>query len=507
MPPVKGFWSLTLYNDVHLFNPNPLKRYSLGTKNKNLKYNADGSLTLYAGAKSPGKDKESNWLPAPDGTFSLYIRALLAGAGHPRRHLDAAAGREGEVNRPITFRKDTTTKTTTSHIFTTAALVGALAMSGLTTQALAQETHFDKLANLPFAEGRPTKDTAQTLRDELLFQRATQTYLWAMPLINTLGMQVGSEKTFGAGYNVLPIWKQRLDAKTLVTTPNSDVLYAMSYVDLGKDGPLVMEAPPELQGILLDYWQRPIPVDGGKFFGDVGLAGPDGGKGGKFLLLPPGYKGAVPEGYFVYRSATNNVFIFLRGFYEDPKNLTPAVAHLEKTKIYPLNGEAGAKPMKFPDASGVPVNMLPISDGSAFDQLKLLVDREGDNLAGPDWLGMLAAIGIVKGQPFTPDAHTREILDRAAKTAYKTSRVIGFEEVVGGLSYRVYPDRHWTQSLRRRDAGKAIRCIESVLDEHRRGVSGTRRPDRLLHQLLLGQPRHVFVHAGQGRQLLDRLYR
>ena len=66
---------MTLYNDVHFFNPNPLKRYSLGTKNKNLKYNADGSLTLYASANSPGKDKESNWLPAPEGTFSLYIRA------------------------------------------------------------------------------------------------------------------------------------------------------------------------------------------------------------------------------------------------------------------------------------------------------------------------------------------------------------------------------------------------------------------------------------------------
>ena len=99
--------------------------------------------------------------------------------------------------------------------------------------------------------------------------------------------------------------------------------------------------------------------------------------------------------------------------------------------------------MTFPDASGVPANMLPISDGSAFDQLKLLVDREGDNLAGPDWLGMLAAIGIIKGQPFTPDANARTILDRAAKTAYKTSRVIGFEEVVGGLSYKVYSDRHW----------------------------------------------------------------
>jgi hypothetical protein len=342
------------------------------------------------------------------------------------------------------IHKGTIMKTTSRHFLVTAALVGGMAMSGLATSVVAQETNFDKLANLPFTEGRPATETAQILRDELLFQRATQIYLWAMPLINTLGMQLGSEKTFGAGYNVLPIWKKRLDAKTLVTTPNSDVLYAMSYVDVGKDGPLVMEAPPGLQGILLDYWQRPIPVDGGKYYGDVGLAGPDGGKGGKFLLLPPGYKGKVPTGYFVYRSGTNNVFIFLRGFYEDPKNLTPAVTHLELTKIYPLNREAGAKPMKFPDASGVPVNMLPISDGSAFDQLKLLVDKESNNLAGPDWLGMLAAIGIIKGKPFTPDAHTREILDRAAKTAYKTSRVIGFEEVVGGLSYMVYRDRHWT---------------------------------------------------------------
>src|SRR6266852_5385211 len=321
------------------------------------------------------------------------------------------------------------------------SLAGALTMNGPLTEARAQQTDFSELANLPFAEGRPTAETTQKVHDELLFQRATQTYLWAMPLINTLGMQVGSEKTFGAGYNVLPIWKKRLDAKTLVTTPNSDVLYAMSYVDLGKDGPLVMDAPPELQGILLDFWQRPIPVDGGKFFGDVGFAGPDAGKGGKFLLLPPGYKGEVPEGYYVYRSATNNAFIFLRRFYEDPKNLTPAVAHLEQTKIYPLNGEAGAKPMKFPDASAVSANMLPVSDGRAFDQLKQLVDSEGSTLASVDGLGMLASVGIVKGQPFAPDAKTRTILDRAARTAYKMSRVIGFEDVLSGGPLRIYADR------------------------------------------------------------------
>ncbi len=109
-------------------------------------------------------------------------------------------------------------------------------------------TRFDELANLPLKENRPTHETARTLRDELLFQRATQTYLWALPLINTLGMKFGSDKVFGAGYNVLPVWKKRLDAKTLVATPNSDVIYAMSYVDLGKNGPLVFSSAPELRG-------------------------------------------------------------------------------------------------------------------------------------------------------------------------------------------------------------------------------------------------------------------
>jgi len=75
LPPVRGFWSLTMYDHRHMFSPNPLNRFSIGTKNKNVKYNADGSLTLYASKTSPGNGNESNWLPAPEGTFSLYIRS------------------------------------------------------------------------------------------------------------------------------------------------------------------------------------------------------------------------------------------------------------------------------------------------------------------------------------------------------------------------------------------------------------------------------------------------
>lgn len=120
---------------------------------------------------------------------------------------------------------------------------------------------------------------------------------------------------------------------------------------------------------------------------------------------------------------------------------------MEATKIYPLGEQANAKPMQFPDASGVPANMLPVSDAGAFDQLKALVESEGKNLAGPDWRGMLTSLGIIKGRPFNPDAATRAMLDRAVKTAYKTSRVIGFEEPLDGRSLRVYPDRHWVNPI------------------------------------------------------------
>lgn len=326
-------------------------------------------------------------------------------------------------------------------ILSFSALMGASILT--TGMAYGQSNHFEDLANAPFEQNRPTKQTAQTLKNELLFQRATQTYLWAMPLLNTLGMKVGAEEAFGTGYNVMPIWAKRLDAKTHITTPNSDLIYGMVFADLGKTGPLVFEAPPKLQGILLDFWQRPIPMDGGKFAGDIGLPGPDGGKGGKFLILPPDYQGKVPEGYYVYRSGTNSVFIFLRSFYTDPKNTTPAVDILKQSRLFPMNGKASAKPMNFIDASGKSLNMLPRNDITAFEQLKQLLDVEGSNLADADWLGMLDGIGISEGHPFKPDDKTRAILNHAAKTGYKMTRVIGLEGRVGGADYRVYSDRKW----------------------------------------------------------------
>jgi hypothetical protein len=330
------------------------------------------------------------------------------------------------------------------------ALASALAV-GAAPVAFAQTGRFEELGNLPFANDYPTGETAQRLTDELLFERGVQSYLWALPAINMWAMKQGSEAHFGAGYNVLPVWKQRLNARTLMTTPNSDVIYAMGYVDLGKDGPLVIEAPPKLQGILDDFWQRPVAgptIDGHAFAGDVGFAGPDKGAGGKYLLLPPGYKGTVPDaGYFVYRPLTNNVFVFWRAFFNDPTKLAEPVESIERTHIYPLGNDGRAKPMEFPDASNVPVNMLFPSDGSYFQMLSRFIDSE---VVEPDelgWRGMLAGIGIVPNQPFVPDERAKAILDNAAKTAFKMTKVVAFDIFPGIPDARIYQNRQWTTPM------------------------------------------------------------
>ena len=169
------------------------------------------------------------------------------------------------------------------------AILAALALICAVGSAQAQTSRYDGLADFPFTNGYLSSDAVGTLKDELVFQRAVQTYLSALPVLNMYGMKEGSEKTFGKGYNVLPIFKDRLNAKTLITTPNSDVIYALGYLDLKEDGPMVIEVPPGLQGILDDFWQRPIcsegEIEGRIWCGDVGLPGPDRGKGGKYLVL------------------------------------------------------------------------------------------------------------------------------------------------------------------------------------------------------------------------------
>jgi len=310
-----------------------------------------------------------------------------------------------------------------------------------------QQSHYDKLATMPYVGGYLQKEDISALKQELFFQRGVQAYIWATPALNMYGMKEGKEKTFGPGYNVLPIFKQRLNAKTLITTPNSDVIYALGFLDLKEDGPMVMDAPPGLQGIIDDFWQRPIrsegPINGRQWSGDVGLPGPDEGRGGKYLILPPDYKGPIPNDYLTFRSRTYGVMVLLRGFFKDPKQLSEPVKVMEQTRFYPLGEESTANPMQYPDASAKPSNMLYPMDGTAYDMLSRFIDHEYVDPSDMEMRGTLAGIGIVKGQPFSPDAATRDLLDKAARTASRMGHAIGYEGMPMIPGFRYYPDRHW----------------------------------------------------------------
>ena len=296
-------------------------------------------------------------------------------------------------------------------------------------------THWEDLLSLHFDGGYPTPEAAERLFDELDFQRAVQVYLWALPAMNVDAMRRGSEAAFGAGNHILPVWKDRLNTKTKVTTPNSDVVYAMSYLDL-KVGPLVIDVPPQLQGMLDDFWHRPIC--------DVGFVGPDAGQGGKYLLLPPDFDGQAPGGYFTFTSPTYRVFLFWRGFLVDGKT-DEAVQLIEQTKIYPLGRGESAPDMIFPNASEKPAHMLVTQDITYFEALKEFIDYESVDREDFAMRGMLATLGIIKGEPFAPDERMRGILERAANVAWKIATVQRYERRIPGT--RRYPDRQYDEGF------------------------------------------------------------
>jgi hypothetical protein len=153
----------------------------------------------------------------------------------------------------------------------------------------------------------------------------------------------------------------------------------------------------------------------------VGVIGPDRARGGLYLLLPPDYQGHIPKGYFVFRSSTYNVFLFFRTVMgkgktaPDPKT---AVETAEQTRVYPLWAvEKNIKPMQFPNGSGRRVNMMYPTDFAFWEKLKKFVDYEPVEAIDPELRGVLASIGIVKGQPFTPSDNQKKLLNKAVDMA------------------------------------------------------------------------------------------
>jgi hypothetical protein len=287
------------------------------------------------------------------------------------------------------------------------------------------------IGTLKFFDGFPDDATVQNVYDNLDFQRGVQAFLNSLPAEVLYSIRLGL-RIFGPDNQTVLSSESLLDSRSLVAVPNTETIYNFVWLD-AKDGPLVVEMPPNILGFINDYW--------GRFVSDVGKPGPDKGNGGKYLLLPPGYTGAVPIGYFVLHSRTYGNFICFRGFIMNG-DLRPAVENTKNHfRVYPLSKLTDPPVMNFVNMSGQDFNTMPATDASLFEHVAQVVHEEPLDAVDPETRGLLSAIGIRKDKPFTPDDRMKGILTNAAAVGNATARVLVFK--TRDRSAFFYPDSAW----------------------------------------------------------------
>ncbi|MBY3418183.1 DUF1254 domain-containing protein [Rhizobium laguerreae] len=285
------------------------------------------------------------------------------------------------------------------------------------------------IGTLKFFDGIPIGDTVQTVYDNLDRMRATDVFLDNLGAVSINSILDGLAREGANAPNKIAVFEKLMDSATLVVTANTSTLYAYSGTDLAKDGPTVIEVPPGMLGFLDDSWQR--------FVGNIGVTGPDKGKGGKYLVLPPGYEGEVPDGYFLLKPSTNRNFLFLRGFVKD--GLEPAVKNITSgLKIYPLRDAANPPSTEYVNVSGKSFNTVFPNDLKYFETLDAIIQREPIGAIGPEVRGEIASIGIVKGKKFEPDDRMKKLLTEAGTLGNATARVITAYPRIDGV--QIYPD-------------------------------------------------------------------
>jgi hypothetical protein len=287
------------------------------------------------------------------------------------------------------------------------------------------------IGTLKLSGGYPDAATAQKIFDNLDRSRALQAYLLAIPIVNQAGMR-DSLRQFGPENQTDVIWEDLVDARTVELTANDNTIYSFIWLDT-KKGPLVVEIPPGVLGLINDFWYR--------WVADVGITGEDRGKGGKYLILPPGYKGEVPTGYFVVRPSTFGSWMPFRSFLVDGST-KPGVESVKRhLKIYHLSEAANPPAMKFVNASGVPANFVAPGDYTFWEMLNKVIQEEPAEGSDPTTLGLIASIGIVKGKPFNPDERMKKILADAANIGAVTARTIAFK--MRDKDAYFYPNSTW----------------------------------------------------------------
>ena len=258
--------------------------------------------------------------------------------------------------------------------------------------------------------------------------------------------------------NEVLVFSELMDAKSLFLTANADTVYVFGVLDLTK-GPMVLEVPPKFLGAIDDYWFRWVT--------DIGLPGPDRGEGGKYLILPPGYDGPLPEGgFFVARARTTRVAVVRprrswrtrtirsrrpKRSGSSPRSTPTRPAASARRIAEFLAGKARLgritppPPTVFHEGSGKVMNTVPPNDFSFYEMLNEVVQQEPATSLDPELMGPLAAIGIVKGKPFAPDARMKKILTEALAVANATSRSLFMNP--RDPSWFYYPGSAWWNYL------------------------------------------------------------
>ncbi len=247
-------------------------------------------------------------------------------------------------------------------------------------------------------------------------RRAVEAVIWGMPAVNYDLMFQAGVRARGA-VNQIIYWSRLPDWKIQTLTPNPDAIYLTPFINTKDVGPVVIEIPPadagSITGTIMDAWQAPLE--------DVGPAGVDKGRGGKYLVLPPGYQDHVPDGYIPLPSDTYAGYALLRSIPRSGSNadVASAVAYGKRVKLYPLSHAAAPPATTFVDVVDVVYDSTIPYDLRFFESLNRIVQAEPWLERDKAMIDQLASIGIVKSQPFNPDATTRAILNDAAREAHQ----------------------------------------------------------------------------------------
>ncbi len=293
------------------------------------------------------------------------------------------------------------------------------------------------IGELKFFDGVPTDATVKKVYDNLDRMRGVQVFLNTLPGASMYRLRAGNAKIGVDKANKVAISAQLLDSKSLYLTANTSTLYAQVFLDTEIDGPTVIEIPPGMLGLINDSWFR--------YVADLGVIGADKGKGGKYLVLPPGYKGDVPSGYFVVRPKTLWVWAFVRG--STAKGLEPEVEMMKsKMKVYPLAKAKNPPETEFIDISGLSYNTISPNDFSFYEDLNQLIQKEPIDSLDPETRGLVASIGIVKGKPFKPDARMKKLLTEAVAIGNATARAILFQPREKAAFFYPESDSAWVMA-------------------------------------------------------------